>query len=140
MAELIYDEMQLFAVCMILGAVLAMVYDGVRIFRLMFHHKDWIVDVEDLVYWLFTAWMVFRTLFHYNQGALRGYAFLGMFLGVIVYVVSFSKLLMFLVKKVLPGWEWIKMQVQKPIDWLFTQMRKALKNMVLEVKMAVKGR
>lgn len=140
MADLIYDEMQLFGICMLLGAMLALVYDGVRIFRLLFCHRDWMVDVEDIAYWLFTASMVFRTLFRYNQGALRGYAFLGMFLGVIVYVVSFSKLLMYLVKKMLPGWDWVKHHVRRPFDWLSSRARKALKNMILEVKMAVKGR
>lgn len=48
MAALIYDEVELFVVCLALGMVLAFVYDCVRIFRLFFNHKDWLVDVEDL--------------------------------------------------------------------------------------------
>lgn len=140
MAELIYDEMQLFWVCLILGAFLASVYDGVRIFRLLFPHWDWVVDVEDLVYWVFTAWMVFRTLFYYNQGMLRGYAFLGMFLGMLVYMLTISRLLLYGIRKLVPHWRRIQLKLRKPFVIFQEKMRKALKNITAEVKMAMKSR
>lgn len=140
MAELIYDEMQLFMVCLALGMVLALIYDGIRIFRLLFSHWDWVVDVEDLVYWIFTAWMVFRTLFYYNQGMLRGYAFLGMFLGMLLYILTVSRLLLRGVKKILPIWNKMKSKLRKPLAVLRDKMRKTLKNIATEVKMAMKSR
>lgn len=140
MAELIYDEMSLFLVCLLLGASLALVYDGIRIFRLLFSHKDFFVDIEDLVYWIFTAWTVFKTLFYYNQGMLRGYAFLGMFLGVLLYMLTISRMLLFCVKKGVPYWRRAKALITKPILRLQNSIRKALKNITIEVKMAMKSR
>lgn len=140
MADLIYDEMELFAVCLLLGAVLAFVYDGVRVFRLLFHHFAWVVDLEDLLYWIFTGWLVFRTLFYFNRGALRGYAFLGLFLGVLLYVLTVSRLFLFLAGKLLPYWDKGRNCVAKPFVLLRNFVRKALKNAVTEVKMAIKGR
>lgn len=140
MAELIYDEMSLFLVCLLLGASLALVYDGIRIFRLLFSHKDFIVDIEDLIYWIFTAWTVFKTLFYYNQGMLRGYAFLGMFLGMLLYVLTISRLLLFCVKKGLPYWQYAKDFLKRPLIRLNDSIRKALKNITAEVKMAMKSR
>ena len=140
MAELIYDELELFVVCLLLGAMLTLVYDGVRILRMLFHHWDWMVDVEDLIYWIFTAWMVFRTLFYYNRGALRGYAFLGMFLGVIVYTLTISRLLLFVAKKIVPFWNKGKNLIGKPFVILKEKCRKILKNITTEVTMALKGR
>mgnify|MGYP000793473977 CR=1 FL=1 len=140
MAMLIYDEMELFIVCLILGAVLAFIYDLVRIFRLLFQHKDWLVDVEDLMFWIFTAWLVFRTLFFYNRGALRGYAFLGMFLGVMLYALTLSRLLLWLVEKLIPYWKKMGELVRKPFVLLGQFIRKRLKNIITQVKMAVKGR
>ena len=70
MAAFIYDEVRLFLVCMLAGAALALLYDGIRIGRLLFYHRDIFVDVEDLFFWLFTAWVVFRILFAYNRGVL----------------------------------------------------------------------
>lgn len=140
MATLIYDEVELFLVCFILGAVLALIYDVIRIFRLFFHHKDWLVDMEDLIFWIFTAWLVFRTLFVYNRGALRGYAFLGMFLGVILYVLTLSRLLLSVAEKIVPYWKKIGNIIRKPFTVLWCFLRKRLKNISTQVKMAVKGR
>lgn len=140
MADLIYDEAHLFFVCFVLGVVLALVYDGVRVIRLLFSHRDWLVDMEDLLYWIFTAWMVFRTLFHYNQGMLRGYAFLGMFLGVVSYLLTLSRILLHGVRCVVPYWERIKQHVKIPFVKANNWCRKALKNIASEVTMAMKGR
>ena len=140
MAGLIYDEMTLFAICMLLGAILAMVYDIIRIFRLFVPHADVFVDIEDLIFWIFTAWMVFRTLVIYNRGALRAYAFIGMFLGVILYSLTLSKLLMFIVRKVVPYWKKLFGLFAKTFSFLEHFVRKTLKNIASQVKIAVKGR
>ena len=140
MADLIYEEVELFVVCLLLGALLAMVYDGVRIFRMLVNHGEIMVDIEDLLFWLFTAWMVFRTLFYYNRGALRGYAFLGMFLGVLLYTLTVSRGLLFVAHKMVPifrkGWDF----AAKPWRYLKEKLRKSLKKAAIEVKMAVKSR
>ncbi|MBR1866890.1 MAG: spore cortex biosynthesis protein YabQ [Lachnospiraceae bacterium] len=140
MAELIYDEVELFTVCLLLGMVLAFFYDGIRILRLLFAHKDWVVDLEDLLFWLFTAWLVFRTLFVYNRGALRGYAFFGMFLGVVGYALTLSRFFLFLAGKFVPYWTKGKAFVRKPFIFLSVFIRKSLKNIATQVKIAIKGR
>ena len=140
MADLIYDEVQLFGVCLLLGVELALIYDGIRVLRLLFQHWDWLVDVEDLLYWMYTAWLVFRTLFHYNQGMLRGYAFLGMFLGVILYLGTLSRLLLHGVRRVVPHWNKCKSYMKRPFMKVADKFRKALKTIATEVTMAIKGR
>ena len=140
MAWLIYDEVKLFGICFVLGMILAFIYDLFRIFRMLIRHSDFLVDLEDLIYWLITAWMVFQTLFQYNQGALRGYAFLGMFLGVLFYALTISRILLFIVRKVLPLWDKVKGRIKGPFSKCYMMARKTLKNKVLEVKMAIKGR
>ncbi|MDO5154676.1 MAG: spore cortex biosynthesis protein YabQ [Eubacteriales bacterium] len=140
MATLIYDEMELFFVCMSSGAMLAMVYDLVRILRLFFRHRDWVVDVEDLLFWIMTAWIVFRMLFAYNQGILRAYAFLGLLLGFLVYAFTLSKLLLFTAYKIVPYWKRGMKYVKKPFAFLLRWARKGLKNILTQVKMAIKSR
>lgn len=140
MAMLIYDEVELFLVCLGLGAILAFIYDMVRIFRLLFRHKDWVVDLEDLLFWLFTAWLVFRTLFIYNRGALRGYAFLGMFLGVMIYALTLSRLFLKATAKLVPYWKKIGNFARKPFCFFGQFVRKRLKNIIIQVKMAIRGR
>lgn len=140
MADLIYDEMHLFAICFTLGIALGFCYDILRVFRLFIHHREILVDLEDLVYWIFTAWLVFETLFYFNKGALRSYAFLGMFLGVIAYMCTVSRLILFVAKKCVPPVEKGKQILKRPFISFGKIVRKALKNIQADVKMAIKGR
>ncbi len=140
MAALIYDEVELFGACLLLGMGLALVYDFVRVCRLLFRHRDWLVDIEDLAFWIFTAWMVFCTLFYYNRGALRGYAFLGMFLGVLCYSLTVSRLVLYLAGKFVPWWNRGKEICKTPFRKFRIFLRKALKNAVAQVTIALKSR
>lgn len=140
MATLIYDETRLFLVCLVVGGCLALVYDGIRILRLCITHKGFLIDLEDLAFWIFTAWIVFRTLFTYNRGALRAYAFLGLFLGVLIYVLTISRVIMFCFGKLLPIITKGKNLLKIPFISIDNLIRKVLKNMVTQVKMAIKGR
>lgn len=140
MAGLIYDEMRLFGICFLLGMTLGFIYDLFHILRMLIPHKNIFVDLEDLLYWIVTAWLVFRTLFQFNEGKLRGYAFLGMFLGIIIYTLTIRRLLLYPVKKILPWWKKGINRIKKPVMILTGNIRKALKNIMLEVKMAIKSR
>lgn len=140
MAAFIYDEMRLFIVCMLVGAALGLFYDGIRIVRMLFHHRDVFVDIEDLFFWIFTAWIVFRTLFAYNQGVLRGYAFMGLFFGFLQYALTVSRLLLKVAVWIVPYWQRGILFLRKPFVILFECMRKGLKNMQTQVKIAIKGR
>ena len=140
MADLIYDEMTLFGICLLLGAFLAFLYDLIRILRLLIPHKDVIVDIEDLAFWIFTAWMVFKTLVVYNRGALRAYAFIGMFLGVVIYAFTLSKLLLKFFRLITQKKKKCFRIIISPVTYLIGFIRKMLKNIVTEVKIAIKGR
>ena len=140
MAGLIYDELTLFGICMLLGAALAFVYDVIRCFRIFVPHPDVVVDIEDLSFWMFTAWMVFSTLVIYNRGALRAYAFIGMFLGVVLYTLTLSRLLLYIAHKIVPYWRKFFKLLGKPFAAMGRHIRKSLKKVVSEVTIAFKGR
>lgn len=140
MAMLIYAEVELFLVCLGLGAILAFIYDMVRILRLFFRHRDWWWIWKICCFGYLLHGQVFRTLFIYNRGALRGYAFLGMFLGVMLYALTLSRLLLKIAAKLIPYWKKAGNFAKKPFRFLAKFIRKRLKNIITQVKMAVKGR
>lgn len=140
MADLIFDELKLFGICLVLGGIIAFIYDLIRMIRLFIPHKNVFVDIEDLLFWLFTAWMVFWTLFTYNRGSLRAYAFLGMFVGVIFYALTLSRIIMFLAHKIVPYWKAFFVFLTKPFKKIRNYLRKVLKNMVTQVTIAFRGR
>lgn len=140
MSDFIYGEFHLLGICILLGMILAGVYDLIRIFRMFVFHKQIIIDLEDLTFWILTTWFVFKTLFQYNQGVLRGYVFLGLLIGVFVYMATISRLVMKVANVLLPIWKRGKRWLKKPLNTIKDIFRKTLKNICIEVKMAIKSR
>lgn len=62
-----------------------LLYDGIRIFRKLFSHSVAAVALEDILYWLAWALLIFRMLYVENSGAIRGFAILAVVLGMLWY-------------------------------------------------------
>lgn len=75
---------------MLAGAAMGLAYDGYRVLSYKLRFPKWLNAILDLLYWLWAALLVFRLLYAGNQGQLRFYAFLGLFLGVWIYFLIFS--------------------------------------------------
>ena len=82
----------LFLHSLLCGGFLLAVYDGIRIFRLF-----------DLFYWVFDALFIFHMLYRENSGAVRGYAIVGVLLGMLAYHRAFSPPVMWLGMKLAHG-------------------------------------
>ena len=74
MSEGILFELQFFYKAFLLGALMMMSYDGVRIFRRLIPHGTIAVALEDILYWLVCGVYIFRMLYLENSGAIRGFA------------------------------------------------------------------
>ena len=86
----------LFLHSLLCGGFLLAVYDGIRIFRLFVPHKTVAEGAEDLFYWVFDALFIFHMLYRENSGAVRGYAIVGVLLGMLAYHRAFSPPVMWL--------------------------------------------
>ncbi|WP_379137035.1 spore cortex biosynthesis protein YabQ [Paenibacillus sp. sgz500958] len=72
------------------GGAMGLAYDSYRVLSFKLHFPKWLNAALDLLYWLAAALFVFRMLYAGNDGQLRFYAFLGLFLGVWIYFLLFS--------------------------------------------------
>ncbi|MBP1938450.1 spore cortex biosynthesis protein YabQ [Paenibacillus sediminis] len=72
------------------GAVLGLAFNSYRVVSEQLHFPRWCTHLLDLVYWLGAAMFVFEMLFRSNNGELRLYVFLGLFLGGWIYFLLFS--------------------------------------------------
>ena len=84
-------EAELAVSSILLGVVLMISYDFLRLFRLLIHHGKWWMGLEDLGYWIYCAAMTFRLLFYQNDGVLRGYVIMCVFLGMYLYDAIVSR-------------------------------------------------
>ncbi|EET60553.1 hypothetical protein BRYFOR_07371 [Marvinbryantia formatexigens DSM 14469] len=82
MSAVVQQEALFFFVSILTGVFLVWAYDLFRIFRKVVPHHIVAVSIEDLFYWLAVSFIIFGMIFEKNNGALRGYAFVGILLGV----------------------------------------------------------
>lgn len=85
MSDYIYLEAELAVHSFLLGIVLMVSYDLLRLFRLLIPHNPLFIGLEDFIYWVYCAVMTFLLLFYENSGVLRGYVIIGVFVGMILY-------------------------------------------------------
>lgn len=85
MSLYIQEEAELAALSFVLGILLMISYDLLRLFRLLIPHGSLWTGLEDFFYWIYCAVMTFSLLFYENDGILRGYVIVSTFLGMFLY-------------------------------------------------------
>lgn len=87
----IYGQASSLAISVLLGALLFLLYDLLRIFRRILPHGIVWIGVEDLLYWLIFTAAVFVMLYRENDGMLRGFVIGGIAAGMFFYYVLLSR-------------------------------------------------
>ena len=85
MSGVIRFELGLIARSFAMGAALMMLYDLLRLFRLLVRHNAVFLGIEDFLYWIFCGFASFAMLYQQNGGILRFYVIVGIFAGMIIY-------------------------------------------------------
>ena len=73
------------------GMAVALIYDFFRISRKAVKTGNLMIYIEDLLYWLIAAVVIFMTVYYGNEGELRSYLFIGALLGALLYALLFSR-------------------------------------------------
>lgn len=81
-----------FLIFVINGILIGILFDIFRILRKSFQTPDIITYIEDSLFWILAGLTTLIILFRFNDGELRLYTFLGIILGVLVYMLTLSKL------------------------------------------------
>ena len=80
----IQEEMMVFLIAVVSGAIVRLVYQCIRCFRRIMEHKLLAVSVEDMIFWVCSAIYMFVQIYHTSDGSIRWYFILGVGLGVIL--------------------------------------------------------
>ena len=83
-------ELQFFGLAVLRGVLILMLYDLLRIFRRVVPHGIWAIAVEDVIYWVVTALLIFQLLYRENDGSVRGYVLMAVAAGMLLYHQTFS--------------------------------------------------
>jgi spore cortex biosynthesis protein YabQ len=124
------SQVYVFLCTVIGGMVIALIYDFFRIFRRAVKTGGFITYVQDLLYWILAAVIMFLTFYYSNDGELRAYMFIGAFIGVVLYVFLFSKAIMstslFIIKIVTLGIKTLIFIISYPIRLIWKPLRKLM--------------
>lgn len=99
MVSSVYWEWSLLLQAIKLGVKLTFVYDGIRIFRILIKHKNIVVSIEDIFFWMYSAVIIFEMQLEQSDGVLRGFCVLGMLLGMYLYSKILGERLILLAEK-----------------------------------------
>lgn len=99
MSEWIRYEAWLMLLSFLMGAWLMMIYDTLRVFRLVIRHGTFWMGAEDFLYWLYGGFATFMLLYEQNNGVFRMYVVAGVFLGMVCYDRIISRFLFRCLKK-----------------------------------------
>lgn len=119
---MIQSQVYVFLWSILTGAILAFIFDLFRVARRCGKAILLIVCIQDILYFIIVAFIIIMSSFITNDGELRGYMFLGYALGIMFYLLLFSKLVVKVLSLVLDT-------IGKAIEKCFEVPKKLLKKM-----------
>lgn len=116
----INEQAFLFLTCVQTGIIMGMLYDVIRILRKIIHHPNWIVQIEDLLYWITCGCFAFIMIYWENYGQIRVFVFIGILIGAILYFTTASILFM---KAATWTIDWVKKIIKAVISFVLIPIR-----------------
>ena len=92
MSDLLSNQLYVFLIYCLCGVIIGIFFDVFRILRKSFKTPDIITYIEDVLFWFLTGLFLIFVIFKFNNGELRSYIFVGLGLGITMYLLIFSKL------------------------------------------------
>ena len=85
------SQAYLFLIFSINGILIGLLFDFFRILRKSFKTPDFVTYIEDFVFWFLTGLIILYSIFKFNNGELRAYIFIALFIGIVIYMLALSK-------------------------------------------------
>ena len=87
---MVTNQAFLFLIFIINGIFIGLVFDFFRILRRSFKTCDLVTYIEDMSFWIITGIIILYSIFTFNNGEIRLFMFLGIFLGCFLYMILMS--------------------------------------------------
>ncbi len=141
---MIINQAYLFFIFIVNGVIIGILFDFFRILRKSFKTRDIVTYFEDLLFWILTGFSILYFIFVFNNGEIRLFMFVGIAVGLTIYILLFSSLfikinvtiIMFfkniirkIISFVLIPFKFIKKLFFKPISFIFINIRKSSTNL-----------
>lgn len=138
----IAEQTQVFIIFVIVGIIISFLFDIFRILRKVYKFSNMLIYMQDILFWLLTGIIILQAIFKFNSGDIRIFLFLGIFVGVFIYISLFSiyvikigsfilKLINTLIRKLINVF---KVPICKILDFMIKYYRNLRKNVLKKLK------
>ena len=90
-----------FFIFIVLGLIVSFIFDIFRILGKKFNTNNIITYIEDVLFWIISGFLIISAVFKFNNGELRLYLFLGILIGIVMYMLLFTKFINLIFLKIL---------------------------------------
>ena len=95
------NQAYLFLVFALTGVTIGILFDFFRILRRTIKTANFITYIEDVLFWILTGLLILYNIWYFNNGEIRIYMFLGIIMGVLIYMSTLSNILIKIFSKIL---------------------------------------
>lgn len=138
----IAEQTQVFIIFVIVGIIISFLFDIFRILRKVYKFSNMLIYMQDILFWLLTGIIILQAIFKFNSGDIRIFLFLGIFVGVFIYISLFSiyvikigsfilKLINTLIRKLINVF---KVPICKILNFMVKYYRNLRKNVLKKLK------
>lgn len=86
------SQVYAFLIFILNGLLIGLLFDIFRVSRKSFKTSDLVTYLEDILFWFLSGLILIYSIFKFNNGELRLFIFIGVFSGLSLYILIFSKL------------------------------------------------
>lgn len=140
MNEVTVNQAYLFVIFILNGILIGLIFDIFRILRKSFTTPNFVTYIEDAIFWTISAISVLYTLFVFNNGEIRGYIFIGLLFGIVIYMLFFSRIIIKISVKVILFFKNIIYTVLKLVSYPFLVILKFMNKILIKPTKFVKNR
>ena len=86
-----HNQAYTFVIFILYGFLIGILFDFFRVLRKSFKTPNIVTYIQDILFWIIVGITLLFTIFRFNDGELRSYIFIGIILGLTIYMLVFSK-------------------------------------------------
>lgn len=118
---MVTNQAYIFLIFVLNGIIIGLLFDFFRILRISFKTKDFVTYIEDFIFWILTGIILLYSIFIFNNGEIRFFMFLGIIIGIILYMLIASKYIIKFSVKII---DFIKKLIEIPINLIIKISKK----------------
>ncbi|MCI8291355.1 MAG: hypothetical protein HFJ25_03785 [Clostridia bacterium] len=88
---MISNEFSIFLAFILIGIIISLLFDFFRILRRVYQTPDFLTIIEDIAFWIISGIILLSGIFILNEGKIRAFLFIGLFTGILFYIITLSK-------------------------------------------------